>query len=161
VGHNGGVTHDWAMFGRIALAALLCALVGFEREVRGKPSGDRTFALVGIGTAAFTVIGIDAFPSTAEKMLAGIVTGIGFIGAGLVMYSQETRHYSLTTASAIWSMAAVGILAGAGRVMVATLVTVLVLLILEIRHIPLLRVLDARRYVDMFPDDETMLPRRK
>lgn len=70
---------DLALFGRVALAAGLGFAVGWEREVRGHPAGSRTFALVAAGSAAFSAIALDAFPATAEKLIAGIVTGICFI----------------------------------------------------------------------------------
>jgi putative Mg2+ transporter-C (MgtC) family protein len=139
--------HDLALFGRIALAGALGYAVGFEREVRGHPAGDRTFALVSFGSAAFTVIAVDAFPSTAEKLIAGIVTGVGFIGGGLLLRaSDESMVRGLTTAAAIWAIAAVGVAAGAGRLVLAGLTAALILLVLEIRSIPGVRILDARRY---------------
>jgi putative Mg2+ transporter-C (MgtC) family protein len=82
------VLHDGELFGRIVAAALLGGLVGWERYVRGQQAGDRTFALVAAGAAAFTALGVDAFPNTAEKVIAGIVTGIGFIGGGLLLRSE-------------------------------------------------------------------------
>ena len=91
--------HDLALFGRIALAAGLGFAVGWEREVRGHPAGSRTFALVAAGSAGFTAIAIDAFPSTAEKLIAGIVTGIGFIGAGVVLRDPGGHVRGLTTAA--------------------------------------------------------------
>ena len=145
---------DLTMLGRIALAAALGYAIGFEREVRGQDAGDRTFALVALGSAAFTAIGIDAFPETAEKLIAGIVTGIGFIGGGLMLRRPEEGVVKgLTTAAAIWSASAVGVVAGAGRLALAAGCTFLVLLTLEIREIPGLRLLDARRYASMMPPD--------
>jgi len=150
------LTHDLALFGRIALAGGLGYAVGFERELRGQAAGDRTFALVALGSAAFTALAVDAFPPTAERLISGIVTGVGFIGAGLLLRSAEEGIVrGLTTAAAIWSIAAVGVAAGAGRLVLATLTTLLILLALEIRQIPGLRLLDARRYGQhMDPDPE-------
>lgn len=139
--------NDLSLFGRIALAAGLGYLLGFEREIRGQDAGDRTFALVALGSAAFTAVAIDAFPPTAERLIAGIVTGVGFIGGGLLLRSSESGVVKgLTTAAAIWSAAAVGVIAGAGRLLLATLTTLLILVTLELREIPGLRMLDARRY---------------
>lgn len=151
--------HDLALFGRIALAALLGFVVGWEREVRGHPAGARTFALVSGGSAALTVIASDAFPSTAEKLIAGIVTGIGFIGAGIVLQDPHGHVHGLTTAAAIWAMAAVGIMAGSARFVLAAGCAGLFVFVLELRSLPLLGHLDARRYADYFssetddPDD--------
>jgi putative Mg2+ transporter-C (MgtC) family protein len=142
--------HDLALFGRVALSAGLGFAVGWEREVRGHPAGSRTFALVAAGSASFTAIAIDAFPSTAEKLIAGIVTGIGFIGAGIVLRDPAGHVRGLTTAAAIWSIASVGVVAGAGRFVLATLVALLFLVVLEIPNLPLLRQVDPTRWARHF-----------
>jgi putative Mg2+ transporter-C (MgtC) family protein len=141
------VTHDLAVFGRIALAMGLGYAIGFEREMRGQSAGDRTFALVALGCGAFTAIAVDAFPATAEKLIAGIPAGIGFIGGGLLLRQADTHMVrGLTTAAAIWAAAAIGVIAGGGRLLLAGLTTVLVIVALELRELPGLRALDARRY---------------
>jgi putative Mg2+ transporter-C (MgtC) family protein len=145
--------HDLYLFRRIALAALLGLLVGWEREVRGHPAGARTFAMVSAGSAALTAIGLDAFPATAEKLLAGIVTGIGFIGAGVVLRETDGHIRGLTTAAAIWAMTSVGIIAGAARFVLASLLTLLLLLLLEFRRIPILKVLAPSRWAHRFDND--------
>ncbi len=150
--------HDLELFGRIVLAAALGGVVGWERYVRGQPVGDRTFALVAIGAAAFTALGVDAFPSTAEKLIAGIITGIGFIGGGLLLRAQGGAVRGLTTSTAIWAVAAVAVLAGAGYATLAVAVTVLVVLILELRYLPLLDRLDARHWVDRTRSDSDLNP---
>lgn len=147
------MNHDLELFGRIALAALLGFVLGWEREVRGQPAGNRTFALVCLGSCAFTVLGVDAFPATAEKLIAGIVTGIGFIGAGLILHTAQGELRGLTTAAAIWATAAVGILAGGARPVLAISVCALCLFMLEIRYIPLVRNLDARHWAARFTSD--------
>lgn len=91
------LTHDLSLWGRVALAALLCFLIGFERELRGQDAGDRTFALVGVGAAAFTAVGIDAFSET-DRIIQGIVAGIGFLGGGLLLQGG-TKVHGLTTAA--------------------------------------------------------------
>lgn len=135
------LTHDLSLWGRIVLAAVLCFAVGFERELRGQDAGDRTFAIVGLGAAAFTAIGVDAFSDT-DRIVQGIVAGIGFIGGGLLLQTG-TNVRGLTTAAALWSAAAIGVLCGAGRLAVAALTALLVLLLLEIQYIPGLGFLDA------------------
>lgn len=147
------ITHDLALFGRVALAAVLGFVVGWEREVRGHPAGARTFALVAAGSAAFTVVAVDAFPLTAEKLIAGVATGIGFVGAGLVIPGPNKKVHGLTTAAAIWAVAAVGVIAGAARLLLATLVTVLYIVLLEGRALPVLKLLDARRWQHHFTKD--------
>jgi putative Mg2+ transporter-C (MgtC) family protein len=145
--------HDFALFGRIALAAGLGFAVGWEREVRGHPAGARTFALVSAGSAAFSAIAIDVFPGTAEKLIAGVVTGIGFVGAGVVLRDPAGHVRGLTTASAIWSISSVGIIAGAARFVLATLIAALFLVVLEMRAVPVLKYLDPLRWAGHFTDE--------
>jgi putative Mg2+ transporter-C (MgtC) family protein len=134
--------HDLSLWGRLLLAAGLCFLIGYERELRGQDAGDRTFALVGVGAAAFTAVGVDAFSST-DRIIQGIVAGIGFLGGGLLLQSGQKVH-GLTTAAALWASASVGVLAGAGRLALASLTSVLILLLLEIQYVPGLGFLDPR-----------------
>lgn len=117
---------DLILLGRVGLGALLGYVVGFEREFRGSEAGDRTFALIAMGAAAFTAIGVESFPATAEKILAGVVTGVGFLGGGLIMKGDGGAVRGLTTAAAIWATASVGIVAGAGEVLLAISLTGLV-----------------------------------
>jgi len=97
--------------------------------------------------------------SAAPNALAGAVTGIGFIGAGLVFRQKEGRGEvvrGVTTAAAIFATAAIGAAAGEGRLLIATAATVLVLVSLELPHVPGLRLLDAARYESRFaPDNPT------
>lgn len=120
---------------RMMLAALLCFSVGWERETRGSPAGDRTYALIGLGAAAFTAIGVDAFPATAEKLIAGVVTGVGFLGAGMIL--KEGRDViGLTTAASIWAVSAIGVVIGAGEYLMGIGLCLLILLILELDRLP-------------------------
>lgn len=151
--------HDLALFGRIALAAGLGFAVGWEREVRGHPAGSRTFALVASGAAGFTAIAIDAFPYTAEKLIAGIVTGIGFIGAGVVLRDSGGHVRGLTTAAAIWSVASVGVIAGAARFVLAILVAALFLVVLELPSVPILKLIDPARWAHRFTDENQPKPK--
>lgn len=124
---------------RVALGALIGFAIGAERERRGSRAGDRTFGLVALGSAGFTAIGVDNFPETAEKILAGIVTGVGFLGAGLIMKGGDGTVVGLTTAASIWATAAAGVYAGAGEPILAVGVGLLVLMVLESPYIPFLR----------------------
>lgn len=150
--------HDVELFGRIVLAALLGGIVGWERYVRGQPVGDRTFALVAIGAAGFTALGVDQFPVTAEKLIAGIITGIGFIGGGLLLHASTGIVKGLTTSTAIWAVAAVAVIAGAGMPILAIATTALIMLVLELRYIPFLRGVDARNWVERTRDDDDLHP---
>ena len=128
-----GLGTDLELIGRIALGALLGCAIGWEREHRGSAAGEGTFALVGLGAAGFTAVGVENFPGTAERVIAGIVTGIGFLGAGLIMRgSTGDEIRGLTTAASLWASAVMGICAGAGEPVNAVLTTVLILLTLLI-----------------------------
>jgi putative Mg2+ transporter-C (MgtC) family protein len=124
------------IFWRIALAALLGFVVGMEREWRGRPAGERTFALVALGASAFTALGVELFPLSAEKIMAGVATGIGFLGVGIIWRMEGGQTRGLTTAAANWAVAAIGVLCGAGLALSAALSTLLCLLILELEAVP-------------------------
>ncbi|MBR1135211.1 MgtC/SapB family protein [Bradyrhizobium denitrificans] len=145
-GDAGGITKfDAALLVRIGVAVALAFPIGWEREFRGSEAGDRTFMLVSLGAAAFTAVGVENFPATAEKVMAGVVTGVGFLGGGMILRDGGAVR-GLTTAAAIWSTAAVGMLAGVGELLIAALVTAIVILILEFEFLPLIGRLDARRW---------------
>jgi putative Mg2+ transporter-C (MgtC) family protein len=166
------VTHDLLLVGRLFVAFALTFALGYERELRGSTAGDRTFALVGI---AGGVIGLLA-DKNAPTALAGAITGVGFIGAGLLFRqnppqstaqdplapasrggrstSQLATLHGVTTAATILAAAVIGACAGEGLMLVATGATLLVLLTLEIRYIPGLRRLDAGRFAERFASDD-------
>lgn len=129
---------------RIGVGAGLAAVLGLEREVSGKAAGLRTHAMVGLGSAVFTALSMEAFGSgDPARVAAQIVTGIGFVGAGAIFRSGPLVQ-GLTTAAGLWAAAALGMAAGAGRVgwaAIATGVAVVVLLVLRIadRLISLIR----------------------
>ena len=125
---------DLVLVARIALAAVLGYVIGFEREARGKAAGQRTFALVALGAAAFTALAVENFPD-ADRVIQGVVTGIGFLGAGLIFRAQGGSVQGLTTAASAWAIAAIGVLVGSGRYWPAVITTVLVLAILELNYV--------------------------
>jgi putative Mg2+ transporter-C (MgtC) family protein len=92
------------------LATVLGGLVGLEREYHKRPAGLRTNILVCIGAAMFGMVGVYAFQSqdAASRIIANIVVGIGFLGAGAVMKDEQTVH-GLTTAATVWVVAALGV----------------------------------------------------
>jgi len=139
---------EWALLGRMALAAGLGYAIGFEREWRGKPAGERTFALIALGAAGFTAIGVEGFPSSAEKVIAGVVTGVGFLGAGLIFREAAGGILGLTTAASAWAVAAVAVLVGSGAFLSGILSTLLVLFILELNRLPVIRRILAQHIRD-------------
>ena len=97
--------------------ALLCGgIVGFERQLRGKPAGVRTSILVCLGTSVFIHLGsaVSGVGSDPTRVLGQLVTGIGFLGAG-VMFSRQGAITGVTTAAVIWMLAAIGAAIGLGR----------------------------------------------
>ena len=148
------MTGDLPVLGHVAVAFVLTYVLGFERQLRGSAAGDRTFALIGTGSALIGVLAQAAAPNA----LAGAITGVGFIGAGLVFRQTLGTHRQvvrgLTSAAGIFAASAIGAAAGQGRLSLATLGTALVLLALELRYVPGLRVLDAARWSDRFRNDD-------
>jgi putative Mg2+ transporter-C (MgtC) family protein len=113
---------------RILLAFVLGALLGWERERAGRPAGLRTFMMVTAGSAAYTVVSIYGFVDQGTvrdpaRVGAQIVTGIGFLGAGTIWRTPSTVR-GLTTAAMIWFAAAVGMMAGSGLYLLATVTAV-------------------------------------
>jgi putative Mg2+ transporter-C (MgtC) family protein len=120
---------------RLLLAAVLAAMIGFQREKASKPAGLRTHILIGMGSALFTVVSIYGFSGAADpaRIAAGVVTGIGFIGAGVIFRGMRgDKVMGITTAASIWITAAIGIAAGAGLYIIATAAAVVTLLVLMI-----------------------------
>lgn len=118
---------------RMTVALLLGAAIGWERERRDAEAGLRTHMLVALGAAVFVLVpaasgmGSDAL----SRVIQGLVSGIGFLGAGAVLkQSAQGRIHGLTTAASIWATAAVGMAAGLGREASAVLATLFILLVL-------------------------------
>jgi putative Mg2+ transporter-C (MgtC) family protein len=101
---------------RLSAAVLVGAVIGFDRELRGKPAGLRTVALVSLGAAVFVLTALDdsgANSDSTSRVIQGIVTGIGFLGAGSIIRGQtEDAVRGLTTAASVWLAAAAGIACG-------------------------------------------------
>ena len=121
---------------RLVGAALLGAAIGYEREMRGKGAGLRTHMLVALGSALFMTISIYGFPDAnrfdASRVAAGVVGGLGFLCAGIIM---KNRHISgLTTAAGLWVTGAVGLGMGGGMYEMSILCTFLMILCLEVMH---------------------------
>lgn len=121
---------------RLLGAALLGAAIGYEREMRGKGAGLRTHMLVALGSALFMTISIYGFPDAnrfdASRVAAGVVGGLGFLCAGIIM---KNRHISgLTTAAGLWVTGAVGLGMGGGMYEMSILCTFLMILCLEVMH---------------------------
>ena len=130
---------------RLVLALVLGALIGWNRRIRSKPAGLRTMALVSLGSATFTLIGVEAMIQLAtiekdaginamvrldtSRVIAGIVGGIGFLGAGAIIQSRG-RIQGMTTASGIWMTAAIGVSVGLGMYVLSLAATFLAFVVL-------------------------------
>lgn len=117
---------------RLLLAALLGAVLGFEREHQGKAAGVRTHMLVALGSAIFVAIPLQIGVQAAEltRIIQGMVTGVGFLGAGTILKGDdEGRVKGLTTAAGIWMTSAIGMTAGLGQEISAVLCTVFALVV--------------------------------
>lgn len=115
---------------RLLVAALLGAILGIERELRGKPAGIRTHMLVCLGSAVFVMIPqlAGVTDNDLTRVMQGVITGIGFLGAGAILKREDDEAISgLTTAAGIWMTAAVGMAAGWGREATAILSTLIAL----------------------------------
>ena len=141
---------DLELVYRILVGFGLAFVIGFERELRGSVAGDRTFALIGGASAAAASV----TAATSPQALAGIITGVGFIGGGLILRSRDERVHGVTTAATVFATAAMGLVVGLGHLLIGCLVAALAVLALELRFLPGIRMLDARRYQDRFGSDE-------
>ena len=142
---------------RLTVGLVLGAIIGFERELHRQPAGFRTHSLVSLGSALFTIVSAYAFSGEGAdptRIAAQIVSGIGFIGAGTILqYRGNIR--GLTTAASLWSVAAVGMAAGAGLYVMAVIATALILIVLSILD----RVVGyARRHLQLPPDNSGPAP---
>jgi putative Mg2+ transporter-C (MgtC) family protein len=140
---------------RLVVGLSLGAIIGFERELHRQPAGFRTHSLVALWAALFTVVsayGCEGIGADPTRIAAQIVTGIGFLGAGVILqYRGQIR--GLTTAASLWSVAAIGTAAGAGMLVLATVATVLILIVLSLlNRVEAL----ARRHLDLPPDQHNI-----
>lgn len=129
---------EYIIITKVAVAALLGAVVGFERELARKVAGIRTHALVCLASALFTSISVDAFKAyigsvgyDPSRIISNIVVGIGFIGAGAIL-KHGSKVEGTTTAASLWAIAAIGVTVGVGLFKEAVVITVLIYVVLQI-----------------------------
>lgn len=124
---------------RVFIAAILGGIIGFEREYRAKEAGLRTHFLVAMGSALFMILsqygfndllGGNSISLDPSRIASQVVTGIGFIGAGTIIFQKHVIK-GLTTAAGLWVTSAIGLTCGAGMYLLATTATILVLVCLE------------------------------
>lgn len=134
------MTYDFII--RILIAGLLGGAIGLEREYRAKEAGFRTHFLVGLGSGLFMILSAHGFSDVVineatrhdvSRIAAQVVSGIGFIGAGCIIFQKHAVR-GLTTAAGLWVAAAIGMAAGAGMYAVACAATIMVLVCLELMN---------------------------
>lgn len=121
---------------RLLLAGSLAAAIGYQRERAGKAAGLRTHILIATGAALFTLISIYGFAGESfdpSRVAAGVVAGVGFIGAGVIFRGMRgDKVTGITTAASVWVTAAIGLAAGAGMYLVAIVTTIIAVIVLMI-----------------------------
>ena len=136
---------------RLLSAVLIGCVIGLDRNLRGKPSGMKTLGLVAMGASLVTMasLGFDFQPAARDgaavsRVIQGIITGIGFLGVGVIIHERDTgRVRGLTTAASIWVTAAIGIVCGLGAWQIAGIATLIVLALFILGR-PLERMLHRR-----------------
>ncbi len=117
--------------GQVVFAFVIGAIIGIEREFRSKPAGFRTMILICVGSCLFTILSKEAAQGSADRIASNIVTGIGFIGAG-VIFKEGISVNGLTTAALIWITAALGMAIGFHNYPITILVAGMVVIVLFI-----------------------------
>lgn len=130
---------DWQLESLMALRAILAvllgALVGYEREKHGQDAGIRTYAAVCLGSCIFGLVSSHITTVADTRIAAQIVSGVGFLGAGVIMRDQG-KTLGLTTAATLWTTASLGLAAAYGMYVISTLGALITFGLLAIRHLP-------------------------
>lgn len=142
-------------FVMIILSIVIGLAIGAEREYKGKSAGLRTFILVSFGACIFTILSIKIGVQSYDRIAANIITGIGFLGAG-VIFKEDNKVGGVTTATTIWATASLGMCAGSGHLYLAILGTIIVLVVLAFLF-PLQKLIDERNRVRLYKISTTSL----
>ena len=129
------MTIDWNLILRLFVGGLMGGLIGLEREIRAKGAGTRTHFIVALGSALYMIVSQYAFFGSfdASRVASGVVSGIGFIGAGVIIFQKNVIR-GITTAAGLWVAGAVGMACGGGMYVIAGAATLMTLLCLEMLH---------------------------
>lgn len=145
---------------RLLVASLVGAVIGFERKYRAKGAGIGTHVLVAIGAALFMIVsqhGFDGAPRfDAARVAAGVVSGIGFLGGGIIL-KQQNRVSGLTTAAGLWVTAAMGLAVGSGMYVLGAASVLIVLLWADITHLLTRKVGKRQVTISLTSNDKTAL----
>lgn len=138
----------WHFIVRMIVAVICGFIIGFERKTRSKEAGVRTHAIVCLAACLFMILSKyiseplfsdiqgSTFNADTTRIASQVVTGIGFLGAGIIMYRRDIMH-GLTTAAGIWATAAIGMAIGSGFIIIGIVATALIVLIQLIMHLPI------------------------
>ena len=147
---------DWDLILRLFLGGMMGGLIGLEREFRAKEAGFRTHFIVALGSALFMMISQYAFSGRfdAARVAAQVVSGIGFIGAGVIIF-QKNGVRGVTTAAGLWVAAAIGLACGAGMYWLAGAATLMTVICLETMHLVHRYIAEKMVEVTLSSDGET------
>ena len=120
---------------RLGVCLILGAIVGVERELRNKPAGISTNCFVMAGACLFTFVSISIDPNSPARIAAQVVSGVGFLGAGMILKGENNKVKNLTTAAAVWFAAAIGMVIGLGWYLVAAIASVYSVVVPRIPHV--------------------------
>ena len=147
---------DWDLILRLFLGGMMGGLIGLEREFRAKEAGFRTHFIVALGSALFMMISQFAFNGRfdAARVAAQVVSGIGFIGAGVIIF-QKNMVRGVTTAAGLWVAAAIGLACGGGMYWLAGAATLMTVICLEMMHLVHRHIAEKVVEVTLSSDGET------
>ena len=147
---------DWDLILRLFLGGMMGGLIGLEREFRAKEAGFRTHFIVALGSALFMMISQLAFSGRfdAARVAAQVVSGIGFIGAGVIIF-QKNMVRGVTTAAGLWVAAAIGLACGGGLYWLAGAATLMTVICLEMMHLVHRHIAEKVVEVTLSSDGET------
>ena len=135
---------DLIILWRTSLAAALGLLIGWERQATGSAIKARTIALAALTAASLTALGHEIFATGTDRIVQGIVTGIGFLGAGVIIHGTSGEVRGLTTAATMWAMTGIGVAVGSGHGLLGVLLSLLVYVIIASGEWPILALLRRR-----------------
>ncbi len=135
------ISTELTLLPRLLIATVLGGIIGYEREIHGRAAGIRTYAAVSLGAAMFTIINAHV-PNLSDhtRIVSNIVTGIGFLGAGIIFRDAGNGLITgLTTAATLWATAVVGVAGGFGMYVISIFSTVILFLLLYLNNPPFIK----------------------
>ncbi len=127
--------NEVAFLVRLGVCFVLGAIIGVERELRNKPAGISTNCFVMAGACMFTFVSMEVDPNSPARVAAQVVSGVGFLGAGMIIKSENNKVKNLTTAAAVWFTAGIGMAVGLGWFLLAAMASLYAVLVPRIPHV--------------------------